>query len=190
MERNRRFGLFGRGARSAEGQAADGAASKQPAAGVPEGLSGAALEQAYRQLLLENMVLAQSNQRLHERLAQREAGQEESPAARRLIQAQRNALAERSHRMRELEYQGKQLERERKRLMEQNQRLAARLDSQQRDLAALRQELDRSQQQLAATAAELRDKRNEVLRLTDRCYQLEARLEPRRPTASAANGDF
>mgnify|MGYP000246471607 CR=1 FL=1 len=63
-------------------------------------LKGDALEQAYRDLILENQLLVDSNQRLHQRIAQIEAGLSESPAAKQLIRAQRNALAERSRELR------------------------------------------------------------------------------------------
>ncbi len=151
------------------------------------GLSGSALEQAYRELLLETQVLAESNERLHERLAQRERGLEESPAARELIRAQRHALAERSHRLRELEYENKRLTREQNRLVEENRRLAASLARHMQDIQPLLRQEELSRRELADAKAALREKTNELLRLTDKYYQLEARGRPQPPPSSAAN---
>lgn len=107
--------------------------------------TGSDLEQAYRDLLLQNQVLAESNMRLHDRLARRDSGLEESPAARELIRAQRNALAERSHRLRETEYENKELKRKQKKLYEENRRLAASLAKHMEDIQPLlrREELSR-----------------------------------------------
>ena len=196
MKRNGRNSLFrrllSRESTEAEvhatGHAQGTGVSPQPpvVGGAERRLSGAELEQAYRNLMMENLVLSESNQRLHERLARREEGLEESPAARELIRAQRNALAERSHRMRELEYENKQLQRERKKLVEENERLIGRL-----------QQLERAEQrgaeyrrELTEVKAALRAKTNELLMMTDRYYQLEAKLTISVPTTSAANGDF
>jgi len=160
----------------------------------PEGadarLTGVALEQAYRELLLENQVLAESNERLHERLARREKGLEESPAARELIGLQRKAIAERSRRLRELEYENKQLKREQNRLFEENRRLSASLSRHMRDIQPLLQKEALSRRELADAKAALREKTNELLRLTDKYYQLEARSRPQPPPSSAANGNY
>ena len=198
MKRNGRNSLFkrllsrestaaGAGAHST-GHAQGTSVSPQPsvAGGAERRLSGAELEQAYRNLMMENLVLSESNQRLHERLARREEGLEESPAARELIRAQRNALAERSHRMRELEYENKQLQRERKKWIEENERLLGRLQQ----LEGADQRGAEYRRELAEVKAALRAKTNELLTMTDRYYQLEARLTISVPTTSAANGDF
>lgn len=165
--------------------------AKAAAGGAATGrLSGAELEQAYRDLLLENQVLAESNQHLSDRLMQRQRGFEDSPAARELIRAQRNALAERSRLMRELEYQNKQLKREHNRLIEENRRLASSLARHMDDLQPLLRKEEAARRDLARARAELREKTNELARLTDRLYQLEARMKPQPPTSSAANSNF
>lgn len=163
----------------------------QPRAAAPETrLTGSALEQAYRDLLLENHVLAESNERLHGRLARQESGLEESPAAKQLIRAQRNALAERSRRLRELEYENQGLKREKKKLLEENRKLAASLARHMQDIQPLLQHEKVSRQELAEAKTALREKTNELLKLTDKYYQLEARTKPRPPPSSAANGNF
>ena len=124
MNRNRGFSfierlVFGRTgaavvARTRQVQARCGLApSARPSDGAPE-LSGSELEQAYRNLLVENMVLV-------EQCALATGSRDATPGLEgrrlpRLIRAQRNALAERSHRLRELDYENKQLIRERKKL--------------------------------------------------------------------------
>lgn len=160
--------------------------------GRPQGArapqAGDALAQAYRDLLLQNEILAESNERLHERLARRERGLEESPAARKLIDAQRKVLAERSRRLRAFEYENKLLKREHKRLFEENRRLAAGLARHMQDMQPLLNQQELSRRELADARAALRDKTNELLRLTDRYYQLEARGTAQPPPSSAANG--
>lgn len=160
--------------------------------GVSDGgkLTGSALERAYRELMLENQVLVESNERLHERLARQENGLEDSPAARQLIRAQRNALAERSHRMRELEYENQKLKRDQKKLTEENRKLAASLANHMQDIQPLLQKDEVSQRELAEAKAALRSKTNELHKLTDKYYQLEAKSGPRPPPSSAANSRF
>ncbi len=191
MQGNRRFGFIGRllGAR----RAAPHLAGRIGPAQVPTataGLSPSELEQAYRNLLMENLVLVESNQRLHDRLARQDAGLEDSPATRQLLQAQRNALAERSHRLRELEYENKQLARKYRKLSEQHQLLLGQGAGGHDEAARLRRELDDCKAELADARAALREKSGALLQLTDRYYQLEARLKMRLPTTQAANGDF
>jgi seryl-tRNA synthetase len=148
------------------------------------------LEQAYRELMLENQVLTESNERLHERLARQESGLEESPAARQLIRAQRNALAERSHKLRELEYENQKLKRDQKKLIEENRKLAASLARHMQDIQPLLHQEETSRRELANAKSALRAKTNELLKLTDKYYQLEAKTTPRPPPSSAANGHF
>lgn len=161
-----------------------------PEDGVEKPLTGASLEQAYRDLLLENQVLAESNLRLHERLARRDNGLEESPAARELIRAQRNALAERSHKLREIEYQNQQLKRQQKKLFEENRRLSASLSRHMEDIQPLLRAEAVKQRELEQAKQQLREKSSELLKLTDKYYQLQARSKPQPPPSSAANGEF
>jgi len=182
MKRNNRFSFLGlRGHRSGAPDQAG------PAVG---GLKGAELEQAYRQLLLENQVLLESNQRLHERIARQEGGLEESPAARQLIRTQRNALAERSHKLRELAYEFKHLQREQAKLIKENRHLSASLARQVEQVTSLSDELKTLRSALTEARQELRSKKNELAMLTDRYYQLEAQAAPGLRTGSAANGEF
>ena len=153
-------------------------------------LSGANLEDAYRNLLLENQVLVESNQRLHDRLAQQELSGVESPATRELIRAQRDALTERSHRLRELEYENKDLKRKQHRLFQENRRLAASLAKHMEDIQPLLQREEHSRRELAEAQEKLRRKSSELIALTDRYYQLEARTRPQPPPSTAANSDF
>lgn len=184
MKGERRFSWLERlVARPHQGDATGAAVASAP-------LAGASLEQAYRALLLEKQLLAETNQRLIERLARRERGMEESPAAQELLRAQRNALAERSGRMRELEYENKQLKRERRSLLEENRRLSASLARHMQDIQPLLRKEELSRRELADAQAALREKTSELLRLTDKYYQLEARAKSRPPPSSAANGDY
>ena len=159
-------------------------------ADAPIKLKGSALEQAYRDLLLENQVLAESNMRLHDRLARRDSGAEESPAARELIRAQRNALAERSHRLRELEYENKKLKRQHKKLYDENRRLSASLSKHMQDIQPLLRRQELSRLELVQAQEKLREKSSALAQLTDKYYQLEARSKPHPPPSSAANGDY
>jgi hypothetical protein len=87
-------------------------------------LTGAALEQAYRALLLENQVLTETNQRLQEQLLEADAKRDTSSSERQLIREQRNLIAERSHELRQQQYACKTLQRERDQLRENNSHLA------------------------------------------------------------------
>ena len=149
-------------------------------------LAGAALEEAYRDLLVQNQILSESNARLQGQLAEQARGVAESPAAKQLIRAQRDALVERSRRLREVEYELKQMQLLKDKLVEENRR-------QQRQLNDFRPVLRREEQhrrELAAAKAALREKTNEFLCLQDKYFQLEARLKPASPTGSVANGHF
>ena len=189
MKRNRGFSFFR--ARNGERPSAPYAESSgdEIRADEPGKLKGSALEHAYRALLLENQVLQESNQRLHERIARQENGLEESPAARELIRAQRDALAERSHRLRQLEYEAKQLQRERKKLLASNQQLSVGLAKKTEEVRVLTQRQETDGLALAEAKMALREAKNELAKLTDRYYQLEAQGH-RQTTGSVANGDF
>lgn len=191
MEGNRRFGFIARllGARSARAVAVQRSDARQ-VEHATAGMTPTELEQAYRHLMMENLVLVESNRRLHDRLARQDAGLEDSPATRQLLQAQRNALAERSHRLRELEYENKQLERKHRKLSEQHTLLQEQGAADRHDIARLRRELDHCKRELMEAKAALREKSAAVLQLTERNHQLEASRHLRLPTSSAANGDF
>lgn len=195
MKGNRRFSLMDRlvpgKSRSAEplrdASATDDQQQGAPAAPV---LKGSALEQAYRELMLENHVLAETNGRLHERLARIEAGLEESPSAKQLIRAQRNALAERSHRLREVQYENLNLKREKNKLVKENQKLVASLARRMEDIQPLLNQEEVIRRELEEAKAALREKSNELAKLTDRYYQLEARSKLRPSASSAVNSGF
>ena len=153
-------------------------------------LKGAALEQAYRDLILENQLLVDSNQRLHQRIAQIEAGLSESPAAKQLIRAQRNALAERSRELREVQYENLRLKREQKRMHAENRKLAASLARHMQDIQPLLHKEELSRRELEEAKVALREKSNELAKLTDKYYQLEARSVARPPPSSAANSRY
>lgn len=191
MQANRRFGFIRRLLR-ARSLAPDPASRADTAhtANTAIRLTPSELEQAYRNLLLENLTLVESNQRLQERLRRQDADAEDSPATSQSIQALRNELAERSNRLRQLEYDNKRLERVHKRLAEHHQRLLVERASRQVEVERLRSELELRGQELADTKAMLRDKAAKVLQLTDRCFQLEARLQDRLAARQAANSDF
>ena len=185
MEDRRRMSLIHRFfARRSESERAlpDGAAGS--------GLKGAALEQAYRDLILENQLLVDSNQRLHQRIADAEAGLSESPAAKQLIRAQRNALAERSSELREVQYENLNLKREQKRMRAENRKLAASLARHMEDIQPLLHKEELSRRELEEAKAALREKSNELAKLTDKYYQLEARTVPQPPPSSAANSRY
>lgn len=154
----------------------DGGDVALPRATAEGRLSGGELEQAYRELLLEHQVLAESNERLVERLARRQRGSGDPQATEELLRVQRNALVERSHRLRELEYENKRLKREQKKRAEENQRLRAELERQRGEAGVLKQRELAVRRELAKVQAALRDKKGGL-------------AAPRRPS-SAANGDF
>lgn len=152
-------------------------------------LKGSMLEQAYRELLLENQMLAESNQRLHERLKNPENGNDELPAARELIREQRNALAERSRRLRELEYEVKQYQREKKKLLVRTRQLAALVAQKDERIRESTRRHETDGLALAEAKMALREAKNELAKLTDKYYQLEAQFHRQSP-GSVANGDF
>ena len=151
---------------------------------------GIVLEQAYRDLLLENQVLVESNRRLHERLARAEGGQSESPAAQQLIRTQRNALAERSHQLREANYANKELRRRYAKLQEETRRLAEAHAQRATTTPRLKSALAASEKQARELQDELRRVRTELATLTDRYYQLQARIDPAVSADRVVNGDF
>ena len=193
MQGNRRFSLIDRltgRSRSASFRQDDvpvertAVVKRGQEAPAQTGLKGAELEQAYRDLMLENQMLVESNEHLHERLA-RIASETLVSAA-----AQRNALAERSHRLREVQYENLNLKREQKKLVKENQRLAASLARHMHDIQPLLSQEQLSQRELEEAKAALRKKSDQLATLTDKYYQLEARSKPQPPPSSAANGRF
>ncbi|MGB5201259.1 MAG: hypothetical protein WBN68_18375 [Sedimenticolaceae bacterium] len=160
-------------------------ASRSPSADAQR-MAGASLEKAYRDLLVQNQILSESNARLQEQLADQAGGVAESPAAKQLIRAQRDALVERSRRLREVEYELKQIQRIKDRLVEENLRLQHQLS----DFRPVLRREEQNRRELAETKAALREKTNELLCLTDKYFQLEARLRPAAPPGSVANGRF
>ena len=181
VKRNRGFSFFR--ARGANRARVPYAGDHAPVDDVGK-LKGSALEEAYRALLLEHQVLQETNQRLHERIARQESGLEESPAAKELIRAQRNALADRSHQLRQLEYETKQLQREKKKLLANNNQLSAKLAKRAEEIRVLTQRQEADGLVLAETEMALREAKNELAKLADKYYQLEARLH--RPSAGSA----
>ncbi len=191
MKGNRRFSLIDRLVAGRSHDAVpDSAGFPRGVANLPKQdanlkipLRGGELEQAYRDLMLENQILSETNEHLHERIARIESGLEESPAARQLIRAQRNALAERSHRLREVQYENLDLKRDSKKLQRENQTLRAERERYRRDVQPLLRQDELRRQELEELKAALREKSNELARLTDKYYQLEARTKPL-PSAS------
>lgn len=175
---------------------ADGPSGAVPRGAVPRSaasidrLSADELEEAYRTLLLENQVLAESNERLVERLARRQHGVEDARTTQELLRTQRNALVERSHRLREVEYENKQLRRQQKKLAEENNRLKLDLERQRGEARALAQREQACRQELAQVQAALREKAGELAMLRERQHRLESRLHLQQAPSSAANGDF
>ena len=194
MKGNRRFSLLDRFVSGkAGGPVSDGEGFPRGVANLPSQdadmqvpLKGSALEQAYRDLMLENQILSETNAHLHERIARIESGLEESPAIKQLIRAQRNALAERSHRLREVQYENLNLKREHKKLMREKRKLAAEVDRYRRDIEPLLKQDEVRRREIEEMQAALREKSNELARLTDKYYQLEARTKP----FSSASGGF
>jgi chromosome segregation ATPase len=138
---------------------------------------GPELEQAYRELLLENQMLRETNDQLGMALEQQDSLERYLQQAENLIIAQRNALAERARRMRETEFENKGLLRAQRKLKEQESELQARLQRQVQEARVLRERLKASTGTLERARDELRAKEAELAKLTDRYYQLEAALE-------------
>jgi chromosome segregation ATPase len=89
-----------------------------------------------------------------------------------------------------VEYENKQFKRQQRALQEENQRLSATVARHMEQLQPLLQRDEQSRRELAEVRAELRQKENELVALTDKYYQLEARTKLQPPTSSAANSDF
>jgi chromosome segregation ATPase len=138
---------------------------------------GPELEQAYRELLLENQMLRETNDQLGMALEQQDSLERYLQQTENLIIAQRNALAERARRMRETEFENKGLLRAQRKLKEQESELQARLQRQVKEARVLRERLKASTGTLELARDELRAKEAELAKLTDRYYQLEAALE-------------
>lgn len=128
------------------------------------------LEEAYRELLVEHQVVAETNARLHQRLAEQADGMEDSPAAKRLISSQRKALAERSRVQRELGYENKRLQLEQRRLVEELQSLRTRISHQVGELQKLREQIAAQRTELTETKALLRAKSDELDALTTKYH--------------------
>jgi len=135
-------------------------------------LTGAELEKAYRDLLLEHQVLAESNTRLHERITRLEASRGESPAEKELIGAQRDALVERSRRLRELEFDRKTQARDRKKLEEENRQLNELVARCKKDLLTLQRRDENSRKEIAEARAALWRKNDELIALKKRQEEL------------------
>jgi len=148
------------------------------------------LEHAYRELLLENQVLTESNRRLHDRLARAESGLVDTPASRQLIRAQRDALTDRSHKLREMLYANKTLQREQQKLQDNNRRLGEKLARQTAAVRPLEQQLEASQAEVVTLKQQLAEQRRELAMLTDRYYQLQARMDPALSADRVVKVDF
>lgn len=152
-------------------------------------LTGDDLEQAYRQLLVENQILRENNQQLGNTLERENVAKDGLDTAEQLIRAQRNALAERSHRMREIEYAYKNLLREQKKQAETNRQLRAQLERLVKEAQALRRQHDATVTELKDARALLDDRNDELARMTERYFQLEAAIEKFSvPHGSVVNG--
>lgn len=182
MKRSGNGSLIAKFRKVTSGGDAQGAASSA--------MTGIALEQAYRDLLLENQVLVESNRRLHERLARAESGLTESPAAKQLIRTQRNALADRSHQLREAEYANQELRRRFAKLQDETRRLAEANARRATTAPRLKSELAASQKQTDVLREELGKAKRELALLTDRYYQLQARIDPAVSADRVINADF
>lgn len=151
---------------------------------------GPELEKAYRELLLENQMLRETNDQLGMALEQQDSLERYLQQAENLILAQRNALAERARRMRETEFENKSLLRAQRRLKEQEAEIQTRLQRQVQEARTLRERLKSTTGVLEQARAALQAKEAELAKLTDRYYQLEAAVEkfgiPHE--SSAANG--
>ena len=167
-----------------------GAQSNAENAGAGTRLVGSKLEQAYRDLLLENQVLTESNRRLHDRLVHAENGLVDTPASRQLIRAQRNALIDRSRELREQQYANKTLQREHQQLKDSNRRMAEKLAKQAAAAEAMKRQLASSLAEAESLKQELTQSRRKEAMLTDRYYQLQARLDPALSADRVVKVDF
>jgi hypothetical protein len=197
MKRDRNKSLFKRFSRT-EAQTpalADGALPDRPSVLAQQGtgpqtsLKGEGLEQAYRELLVEVQMLRQHNLEMGVALEKQHLEQEDSSASEQLIRAQRNALAERSRRLRETEYENKKLLREHKKLAEDNRKLYLQLERHVKELHLLQQQHQNCQVALRDTRAALQGKESELLAFADRYRQLESAIEKFSvPHGSVVNG--
>lgn len=154
------------------------------------GLAGAELEQAYRDLLLENQVLIESNHRLHERLARAESGLSDSPAAKQLIRTQRDALADSSRKLREAQYENQNLRRRYRKLQDETRKLAEALSGRSTDVPKLKAQLTASRKEATEVRQQLVEAKRELAMLTDRYYQLQARIDPALSADRVINAEF
>jgi DNA repair exonuclease SbcCD ATPase subunit len=185
MKRDRKESIFSRlvsqKSRTESGGSADGLSAKmslqQRLEALPPSLSGEALEDAYRKLLVENVMLREHNQELGQTLEREHVVEHGAEAAEQLIRAQRNALAERSHRMREIEYAYKRILRERKKQDETNQQLQGQLERLVTEAQSLRRQHAAMIAELKETRSKLDDKNDELIKMTARYDQLEAAIE-------------
>lgn len=185
MKRERGQSLFGR--LKASWQAAEddrqseldeifGAIQADPAdTAIPP--EGPELEHAYRELLLENQMLRETNDQLGMALEQQDGLERDLQQAEQLIIAQRDALAERARRMRETEFENKSLLRSQRKLKDREAEIQTRLERQLEEARSLRGRLKATTGTLEHARAELHEKEAELAKLADRCYQLEAVLE-------------
>jgi chromosome segregation ATPase len=139
--------------------------------------AGRELERAYRALLVENQMLRESNDQLGMALEEQDGLERDLQQAEQLIVAQRNALAERAHRLRGIEFDNKSLLRSQRKLKETQAELEAKLGRQVKEARLLRERLKASTEALEQVRSELRAKDGELAKLTDRYYQLEAVIE-------------
>ncbi|MCB1775243.1 MAG: hypothetical protein KDI88_16645 [Gammaproteobacteria bacterium] len=152
-------------------------------------LKGADLEQAYRNLLVEVQMLRQHNLELGVTLERQSLEQSDAQAADQLIRAQRNALAERSRRMREAEFDNKKLQRAQKKLQAEYQQLHVQLERHVKQVQILQQRYHACSNELRDTRADLEAKQGELNAMTERYYQLESAIEKFSvPHGSVANG--
>jgi len=162
-------------------------AQKSASGEVP--LHGADLEQAYREMLVEVQMLRQHNLELGVTLERQSLEQSDSQAADQLIRAQRNALAERSRRMRDAEFENKKLLRAQKKIQAEYQQLHVQLERHVRQVQMLQQRYHACSNELRDTRAALESKQGELEAMTDRYYQLESAIEKFSvPHGSVANG--
>lgn len=153
-------------------------------------LTGATLEQAYRELLLQNQLLLDTNQRLQAQLSEVEGRRTAAPIENQLIRDQRNIIAERSHELRQQQYACKMLQRERDHLQQSNSRLAEQSAKLGAEKEALKQQLAAAQTLNGSLQREVAEKNNDLVTLSERHYRLQAELDPTMDTRRVVNVDF
>jgi chromosome segregation ATPase len=148
------------------------------------------LQRAYRDLLLENQVLTEGQRRLSERLERAEKRLAESPTAQRLIRTQREALTDKSLKLRQQELLNRRLDERCRDLQRDYRRQRKRLERE----AAARQDLERQLEFSVQTSATLEQQlvaaRRDLATLTDRYYQLQARIDPALSSDRVVTADF